>query len=146
MRNFVTLLLFAVVACIYGFDSCQDDSQKIEHCKVKYSTCVHYNPGEEYQTKAYVTDDDGNANEKSDWHMHADSAVYEATYKLFYKDLDSHSYMRNDCNCEISDIDQGPCQLRVAVCFYFCDSGDVKKEVNSSHTFYMCSSLFNTQY
>ena len=124
------VLLLSLVVNILGVDTCQDDSKKIDSCDVHYNTCIHYNPNKEYQTEAKITDC---CHEKSDWHGNPDNAVYESTYRLFYKDLDSHSYERQDCNCEVSTINEDTCLLKIAVCFYFESTNAVKNKVFLVH-------------
>jgi hypothetical protein len=84
-----------------------------------------------------ATDEDSGAHEKGDWHSSAEHAVYDATQLLFDKDLDSHSYNDYDCNCQVQDIDQATCQIRVTVCFYFKDSDAVEdgKAIYKAHAY-----------
>jgi hypothetical protein len=120
----LVVVIFSLAVSCLGIDTCQDDSHKIENCKVQYHTCIHYNPGKEYQTEAKVDDC---CSAKSDWHGNPDNAVNEATYKLF-DGMDSHSYSRQDCNCDTNDINEDTCQLRIAVCFYFESTSAVKNK------------------
>jgi hypothetical protein len=115
---FVSSLL-AAVALSSAADTCQDTKASIQDCDIKYHTCTHWDPEQKYQSDA--TDGDSGANEKGDWHSSSTTAAYDATQLLFDKDLDSHSYNDYDCNCQVQDIDQATCQIRVTVCFYFKD-------------------------
>ena len=114
----------AAVALASAVDTCQDTKANIEDCEIKYHTCTHWDPSQKYQSEA--TDEDSGAHEKGDWHSSAEHAAYDATQLLFDEDLDSHSYDDYDCNCQVQDIDQATCQIRVTVCFYFKDRDAVE--------------------
>ena len=131
----LVVAILSLVVCSLAVDNCQEDNHKIENCKIHYHTCMHYNPGKEYQSEATAEDC---CSAKSGWHGHPDSAVDEATYKLF-DGMDSHSYSRQDCNCDVNDINEDTCQLRIAVCFYFDSPGAVEEKVK-----YLVHSLFMT--